>query len=107
MCWKTDEQERDYVWSRGGSWTTELKDQNKEFRRVDGRFLIAQGSDLVVEVRPYGEWLPIKVQLNEEADVFEGWESIDGKRLEIECAVMLEMLTDPESSQSRNGTLSM
>ncbi|KAL6411799.1 phospholipase [Ilyonectria robusta] len=50
---------------------------------VDGGFLLCYSSDLSIEVRANADWLPLVVRWNDETEVFEGMDNIDGRRLEV------------------------
>lgn len=59
---------------------------------VDGEFLLSFSSNLAIEVRANADWLPLVMRWNGEAEVFEGIDDIDGRRLEVDDQVMVDMM---------------
>ncbi|KAI0423577.1 hypothetical protein F5Y09DRAFT_326997 [Xylaria sp. FL1042] len=68
----------------------DLERCNRE--EVDGGYLLCYPSELFIEVRANADWLPLVVQWNEKAGVFEGLDGIDGRRLEVDAAVMIDVM---------------
>ncbi|KAK8073312.1 hypothetical protein PG994_004211 [Apiospora phragmitis] len=83
----------EYVWQHdrdgGGYWRQEC---GPESERVDGEYLLSYGSDLRVQIRPNGDWLPVNVRWNEETDSFGGLDAIDGKVFKVDKVGMMDLM---------------
>ncbi|KAI2622579.1 hypothetical protein GGR54DRAFT_646880 [Hypoxylon sp. NC1633] len=92
----------EYTWRRGrggkqGSWSRDLGGGDRE--EVSGEYLLSFSSDaLSVVIRANADWLPLTVRWNDQADVFEGFDSLDGTKLQVEPSVMIYVMCG-EASQ--------
>lgn len=90
-----DELERlEYIWQRGrggerGCW---MRNFGPESERVNGDYLLSYGSDLCVEIRANGDWLPVAVRWHEETERFEGFKALDGKVFEVDGVNMMDLM---------------
>ncbi|CRK05686.1 hypothetical protein BN1723_001611 [Verticillium longisporum] len=84
-----------YSWQRGRGGRCWVRDEGAGRRdEVDGEFLLCFAADFSIDVRVNADWLPITMRFNSHKGVFEGFESIGGRRLEVEDRVMMQLMCD-------------
>ncbi|KAL9948560.1 hypothetical protein ACHAO5_001660 [Verticillium nonalfalfae] len=82
-----------YSWQRGRGGRCWVRDEGAGRRdEADGEYLLCFASDMSIDVRVNADWLPITMRFNARKDVFEGFESIGGRRLEVKDTVMMQLL---------------
>ncbi|KAK8859473.1 hypothetical protein PGQ11_010207 [Apiospora arundinis] len=84
----------EYIWQygRGGDRGCWIRKFGPESEKVDGEYLLSYGSDLCVQIRANGDWLPVTVQWNNETDTFEGLDTLDGKMFEVDEVNMMDAM---------------
>lgn len=76
-------------------WTTDIHGITEE---VDGEYLLSFSTELALEVRANGDWLPLEVRWDEKSQQFKSVEGIDGNTLCITDAEMIAAMTEGTSS---------
>ncbi|KAI0550154.1 hypothetical protein F4679DRAFT_583889 [Xylaria curta] len=87
-------EKQEYTWRRSQSslqwcWATSLGYDRKE---VDAKYLLTYLRRLSIVIRVNAVWITVVVQYNRATKMFEGWDSIEEKKLEIACSVMRDMI---------------
>ncbi|KAG7112290.1 hypothetical protein HYQ46_001514 [Verticillium longisporum] len=97
VCLQSDSgsESRVYSWQRGRGGRCWVRDEGAGRRdEEDGEYLLCFGSNISIDVRVNADWLPITVRLNVQKNVFEGFESIGGRRLDVKDTVMIQLMRD-------------
>ncbi|RSL39008.1 hypothetical protein CEP51_016854, partial [Fusarium floridanum] len=78
VIWTTEEEELTYKWdSRERLWVTHA--DNPEIVKVSGEFLLSQGQDIQIKVRPNAVFMPVVIEWKG-GDTFEGYDDLEEDR---------------------------
>ncbi|KAJ4176299.1 hypothetical protein NW767_015492 [Fusarium falciforme] len=98
VIWTAEEEELTYKWdSRERLWFTNT--DNPEIVKVNGEFLLSQGEDIRVKVRPNAIFMPVVIEWKGR-DTFEGYDEVEeDRRLEVDCSSVLHMVLYGEGGE--------
>ncbi|RSL43696.1 hypothetical protein CEP54_014973 [Fusarium duplospermum] len=98
VIWTTEEQELTYKWdSRERLWFTNTDDP--EIVKVNGEFLLSQGQDIRIKVRPNAVFMPVVIEWKG-GDTFEGYDDVEeDRRLEVHYSSVTHMVLYGEGGE--------
>lgn len=98
VLWTTEEEELTYKWdSRERLWFTNTGDP--ETFKVNGEFLLSQGQDIRIKVRPNAVFMPVVIEWKG-GDTFEGYDDVEeNRRLEVHYSSVMHMVLYGEGGE--------
>ena len=98
VIWTTEEEELTYKWdSRERLWFTNT--DNPEIVKVNGEFLLSQGQDIRIKVRPNAIFMPVVIEWKGR-DTFEGYDNVEeDRRLEVHDSSVTQMVLYGEGGE--------